>query len=106
MPGLANSWALTTSGLLRIKYECRDATSSSSVFFEPYERVGPASGWGGGLDNFWHGLELKDGFDAGSSPSACGAEGGLGVGVFHKLSQCSELLIWAEGRDYFIISVL
>ena len=99
VPGLANSCALTTSGLLRMK---KYQDQQQIVFSEPYERVRPSCGRGGGLDNLWHRLELKNGFDAGSSYG----DGGLGVGVFHELSHTAELLIWAEGRDYFIISVL
>ena len=76
------------------------------VFSEPDEGVRPAGGRACRLDNFWHRLELKNGSDASSSARACGAQGGLGVGVFHKLGHSSELLIWAGGRDYFIISVL
>ena len=102
VPGFANSCALTTSGLLKIICKCIEINNNNIVFSEPYERVRPSCGRGGGLDNLWHRLELKNGFDAGSSYG----DGGLGVGVFHELSHTAELLIWAEGRDYFIISVL
>ena len=105
VPGLANSCALTTSGLLRMKNIYLEIYNNNIVFSEPYERVRPSCSWGGWLDNLWHRLELKNGFDAGSSSSAQG-DGGLGVGVFHELRHTAELLIWTEGRDYFIISVL
>ena len=66
----------------------------------------PAGGWANRLDNLWHGFELKNGFNADCWARAAGDEGELGTGVVFPAPSAELLLIWAEGRDGVIISVL